>query len=133
MAAVQLSGFLRRAAGRPFVWGRHDCLMWLADWIAELRGVDPAAAWRGAYDSPLGAARIVRDAGGMVAHVERVVAPLGIRRTDAPCRGDIGIVESAGRLEGAIVTNAFGRVAQLGDRRIVFHALPIRAAWAVPQ
>lgn len=124
-----MTDFLRRHAALPFVWGHHDCLMWLADWILEVRGIDPAAAWRGSYTTQPGALRVIVKAGGMVAHVERVVAPLGIRRTDEPARGDIAVVDAPEGQRGAIVLSR--SVARHGHGGIVVQRLPIIAAWRV--
>jgi len=44
-----LSEYLRTAAGRPFAYGRWDCGLFLADWIALVKGIDPAADLRGRY------------------------------------------------------------------------------------
>ena len=44
----------------PFEWGRHDCVLWPADAVLALTGIDHAAPYRGRYSSPLGAARLLR-------------------------------------------------------------------------
>lgn len=91
-----LTRFLNRAAETPFAWGSFDCLLWLADLIAERCGIDPAADLRGTYSTMLAAARVVKDAGGMTKLVEGCVAPLGIKRAKIAARGDIAIVRIGG-------------------------------------
>ena len=91
-----LTQFLNRAAETPFAWGQFDCLLWLADWIAERGGVDPALGLRGCYSTMLGAARIVADAGGMVALVEGRVELAGVSRAACGARGDIAVIDIAG-------------------------------------
>lgn len=44
---------LHRWAALPHAWGQCDCMLVLGDWVARVRGVDPFAALRGTYDSPL--------------------------------------------------------------------------------
>lgn len=129
MAEVFISAFLARHARTQFKWGSHDCLMWLADWIAEVRGVDPAASWRGTYRGWFGAARIIHEAGSMARHVDRVVAPLGIVRTPEPKRGDIAVVMALEGERGALVLGA--SVARIAERGLVVGRLPIIAAWGV--
>lgn len=46
-----LDSVIRQAATAPFCWGRHDCALFVADCIHAITGMDPAQAFRGAYDS----------------------------------------------------------------------------------
>jgi hypothetical protein len=32
-----------------FVWGKHDCALWAADWVCKATGNDFGADWRGQY------------------------------------------------------------------------------------
>ena len=91
-----LTRFLNRAAATPFEWGQFDCLLWLADWIEERRGIDPADSLRGKYCSMLQAARIVREAGGMERLVDITTRPVGLSRATEGARGDIAVVQVAG-------------------------------------
>lgn len=50
-AAADLPGYLNRAARHRFAWGRHDCAMFVADWVAERTGSDPAYDLRARYCS----------------------------------------------------------------------------------
>lgn len=50
---------------QAFEWGVRDCCLWGADVAKACTGSDPAADLRGTYRTPLQAARLVRDAGGM--------------------------------------------------------------------
>lgn len=45
--------------GKPVTWGRDDCCLWVADIAKGMIGVDPAAPWRGKYDSPEGAEKVM--------------------------------------------------------------------------
>jgi hypothetical protein len=51
------------AIGRPHQWGEHDCVTFAADCVRELTGRDPMGALRGTYDSPISAARVMKEAG----------------------------------------------------------------------
>ncbi|WPJ68021.1 hypothetical protein STOPSMEL_45 [Sinorhizobium phage StopSmel] len=49
---------------RPFDWSLHECGTGLAGHLVlALTGVDCAAQYRGTFDSPAGAVRVMRDAG----------------------------------------------------------------------
>lgn len=57
---VRLDAEIEAARPRVFQWGEHDCLMFTARVVQALTGVDHAAAWRGKYETELGAARILK-------------------------------------------------------------------------
>lgn len=133
MAAIlstdPLRDFLRAAAERPFSWGEHDCLMWLAEWVGQQRGFDPAANWRGRYRTAMGATRILRRRGGAVAHLDLCLAPFGVRRTREPRRGDIAVVRAPEGDTGGIVLGH--GVATFGAGSLFVRPLPVVAAWRV--
>lgn len=54
---------------KPFKWGEHDCVLWAANCVLAITGFDPALEYRDEYSSPIGAARILKDNGGMEALV----------------------------------------------------------------
>jgi len=79
----------------PFAWGAHDCVLWAADCVQALTGVDHAQAWRGSYSTALQAARVLSPMGGLVgvataalgAHVSPLMAAVG----------DVVLVDNADR------------------------------------
>jgi hypothetical protein len=105
--------------------------MFVAAWIEARCGVNPAAGW--CYGTPLGAARILKRRGGMAAHFDGCLAPLGIARTDDPQRGDIAIVETeAGEIAGIVLGASVACLHQ--DRGIVTRhrsIAPLIAAWGI--
>jgi hypothetical protein len=129
--------FFRANAGLPFRYGERDCLLWLADWGKALAGVDAAAGWRGRCSTALGAARILKREGGMVAIVEKAFAPLGWRRTEAPRCGDLAVVATARGSMGAIMLFAMGQgqapltASLIGTPGIKLQREPLVAAWAL--
>ncbi|GLX85048.1 hypothetical protein tloyanaT_13000 [Thalassotalea loyana] len=50
----------------PFKWGENDCCLIAADLVNALSGHDPAAPFRGSYDSEIGALKIIAKHGGSV-------------------------------------------------------------------
>jgi len=82
--------------GRPFVWGECDCMLVLADWVAEVRGVDPAAEIRGQYWDALSCERLTGFITAPVEAAARFFDTAGLERTDTPARGDIGVLRLAG-------------------------------------
>ncbi len=72
---ADLQEFITRKAAVAWAWGGADCALFVADWIVEARGVDPAAAWRGRYASAGGCERLLRREGGL----EEVFARLAER------------------------------------------------------
>lgn len=116
----------RRAC--PFGWGAHDCVLWAADDVQALTGIDPAVEWRGTYETALQAERLVRQLGGLVGIAERAlgqpIAPLLARV------GDVGLVDTEGR-ELFAVCNGTHWLAPC-DRGLATLGLPsARLAWRV--
>jgi hypothetical protein len=78
-----------------FAWGSHDCALFGADCVLAQTGYDPAAGLRGTYSDAAGAARVIRDLGGLRAIA---AARLGSEVTPLLAQpGDIGLVMSGGR------------------------------------
>jgi hypothetical protein len=85
--------FLAEAAREPFQWGRSDCFLFAADWVRLRTGYDPASPWRGSYRTALGAARAMRQAGGVLELAR--IAMAGFAETTEPRDGDVAIVHAA--------------------------------------
>lgn len=125
-----LSDYLRAAAGTPFVWGRADCSLFMADWVRACRGIDPAAPLRGRYRTARGAARHVRRHGGMEAMGRALAEAAGLAVTAAPGPGDIGLVRDP--LAGPVfaIRSSIGWVMR-GPRGLACGAYPVIVAWSV--
>lgn len=105
MAAVlSLGAYLELAAATPPGWGTFDCLLYPAGWVRLVTGLDPAAGWRGRYRTAIGAARLLRREGGLLAIARQGMT--GFAETAHAVRGDVGVV----RLETADGPRAVGGV-----------------------
>lgn len=124
-----LSRFLQEAAGKSIDWGKWDCLMFVAAWVRERRGDDPAQPWRGRYRSEFGAARMMLEQGGMVPLMAFGLGALGMQRTNEPKRGDVAVVNGAEGETGAIILGV--NSASIGHRGLFVRRAPIVAAWSV--
>lgn len=82
-----LALFFEEKRHQPFAWGKNDCALFAADWLAILMGTDYAAAQRGTYDTALGAARLLQERGGL----EGIVDATGYARAPVAFarRGDL--------------------------------------------
>lgn len=79
--------------GKPVEWGVDDCSTLPAQWVAEITGREFDWPF---YDTREGAARIIDEAGGLVAVWQPIARQLGlIERHDTPEIGDIGIIETS--------------------------------------
>jgi hypothetical protein len=95
---VALEEYLAGARGHPFEWGRHDCVMFAANWVRFCTPRDPAARWRGRYATRMEAARRIKEAGAdtMIAAGDILFgADRRIDRLVDARRGDIGLVSGA--------------------------------------
>lgn len=51
----RLHSYLGSVMTAPFVWGQHDCALFVGSVVEALTGVDPASAYRGRYNNETGA------------------------------------------------------------------------------
>lgn len=90
-----------RVMARPWAWGQADCWCAACDVFAAVHGFDPMAAHRGRYAGRAGAARIVREAGGMVALAagtfEAAGLVRGLRSRAALALTEAGMAQGMGR------------------------------------
>lgn len=91
----RLADYVESRRGVEFEWGRHDCCVFTAGAIEAMTGADFTSAHQ-RYSTALGAARVIRDAGGISAlpgrHGLHQIEPLSCAG-----RGDVVLVEIDGR------------------------------------
>ena len=75
---IRLRRFLEANRGRPFRWGSWDCCMFAAAAVREITGVDLAAAYRGRYQTMIGAFRLT--GGSTLKLAEAVASANGLER-----------------------------------------------------
>lgn len=91
--SLRLGALVAGRLDSPFAWGSNDCCLWAADAVEAVTGVDPAAGFRGSYDTALSAARTLQSLGGLVALCEQHLGPEITPAQGQP--GDIGLVDEA--------------------------------------
>lgn len=82
---------LRRWASSSFTWGETDCGLSILAYAERVRG-RRLSPWP-RYATALGAARMLRAAGGYPAYFVWAMGRIGCPVTDQPRRGDVGLVE----------------------------------------
>ena len=95
-----LTRFLTGYINKPFAPG--DCCLWLADWWEANHGVDPATDLRATVRSEADKIRVVREAGSVAELVARIASSVMAAPTNAPARGDFGVVRNGEFEVGAI-------------------------------
>lgn len=132
----ELGNFVSRAANRGFIWGQHDCMLFVADWAKCLTGQDPGARWRGTYRTEAEGDAILATGPGPGPILHGVLTEQGWRAIVCNFRvGDICIVQGptrTGRALAAAVYNGRGRSTVLTKRGIVVAPLPILLGWTHP-
>ena len=68
-----------------FEWGKTDCILSVCDHVQAVTGIDPAAPWRGTYDSQDGAQAIHEAYGGVLALMDHGMALAGLSRCEPSC------------------------------------------------
>lgn len=94
MNARPLRRFIAAGLRSPFVWGQCDCCLWVCDWVALMRGVDPGKGFRGSYSDAAGCAALVEREGGLPALAARLAASAGLVATTDPQPGAAALVET---------------------------------------
>jgi hypothetical protein len=123
--AADLTAYLASVAARPLTYGSHDCALFAAGAVQAMTGVDLAADWRGAYDSPRKAARLLKDAGhanlaSLLSSLLPEVAPAfampgDVVLVDGPQGLGMGILQ--GHLAYVLTEDRLGMVSRMDVKR----------------
>ena len=133
--------FLLARANTPFAWGGNDCCMFPADAIEAITGEDIAADFRGRYSTEAEAFALIATVTGKASAAAEAVGDAaaycaekaGMKEWRYPLqaqRGDLVVVEDAGRLIAGVMHLNGKDVAAVGDAGL--KRLPISAvkrAW----
>ena len=108
----RLNDFVALARERRFRWGTHDCMLFAADAVQAITGVDPARPYRGIYRNRREAERLMKEyAGGGVSKLTELVTedhsipeipPLMAQRGDV-CLVEVSSREALGVAVGSII------------------------------
>ncbi len=93
----------------PFVWGKFDCCLFVADCVWALTQKNPATPWRGTYSDEAGAQAIIAAAGGVAGLAAQALAGIGVTERIPPAfgqRGDPCVFVHEGRDTMGIVYGA---------------------------
>lgn len=61
----RLNEVLKKYKKRQFVWGEADCCLFACDCVFTMTGIDPAAKFRGKYNSEMSAKKALAKIGGI--------------------------------------------------------------------
>ena len=117
-------------SGAGLVWGLRDPYLFVADHVLAVTGADPAAAWRGSYDSAEGAAAMAAKyyGGGVEAFAAAMAAEFGFEEipptwpdginTCPLAVGDLGLCRQSGMEDrlGVFYGSTFLFLAQAGKQ-----------------
>lgn len=87
----RLTAWLAEIVRRPFAPGTHDCALFAAGAVQAMTGRDPAAPYRGRYQTLRGGKRILRQA-GFADHIDLVVCTFAEVHTSRAAPGDLAVV-----------------------------------------
>lgn len=86
----------------PFVWGKKDCCLTVADIVEEFTGEDLASEFRGKYSTAIGASKALKKYGNG-SLPETLDAKFNKIEPEELCRGDLALVQtSAGESLGIV-------------------------------
>lgn len=92
----RLAAFIERRRRARFRWGRHDCVLFAADAIEQMTGVDPIVSLRGRWRSRAEALAILEAEGGMLMAIDQRLPVL--ESVAMAQRGDLVAIPSAGAI-----------------------------------
>jgi hypothetical protein len=123
----RLAAFIESRRSTPFAWGSHDCCAFTAGAFRELTGCDAMERHTG-YSTALGAARVLRAAGGIECIPEaHGCAPQPVALSQ---RGDVVAVEIDGRVSLGVCDGAVSFFAS-ADGVTALPTATCRASWRV--
>ena len=94
-ACLKLDGldeFLGYQRARRWSWAESNCALWVADWIVNVSGIDPAKGMRGRAETPEQWRALLEAEGGFMPIIGHAMDCCGFERTQSPHRGDVAIV-----------------------------------------
>jgi hypothetical protein len=97
---VALAAELLAAKDRPFAYGSHDCLQFVAGCVRAITGVDHAAGF-GEYTDP---AELLAEHGGVAGILTDILGEM--RHPSEACEGDVVLAEIGGRESAGVCTGA---------------------------
>lgn len=137
-ATREFHDFLIARAKEPFVWGKNDCSLFVADAIKSFTKVDLASEFRGKYtdeSSALALCKTITGTATLEAATAYCAEKRGLAEWKSPFlakRGDLVLVNDSGRLIAAVI-HLNGRhavtVGEDGLKRLMI--TQVRRAWAV--
>lgn len=120
-----LDSFLTERLRTPFAWGAQDCVLFAADYVHTVTGVDLAHDVRG-YTTHRQALRVLSRQGGLTEAVSRRLGPP--RNDGGYTEGDVALLRATSGSEGLGVCLAHG-VAAPGVHGVVLVELTSVAAY----
>jgi len=141
---TELHEFFLARREQSFAWGRNDCCLFPADGILAMTGVDIAADFRGKYTDHASAFALIQSVtgGSTVADAAAYCAakfelPEWVDKSGKPLpllarRGDLVVIEDAGRLIAGLVGLTGRHVISVGEEGLKRLALTaVQRAWRV--
>jgi len=120
---------LRKWRQSQFIWGKSDCLLSIADYVAACGHPDYGVPFRDQYDTQEGAHAQIEAAGGELAIMRRT----GFTVTDEPLRGDIMLIQMTTHRIAALCTGDAAAVRLTrGVGQIDLRFVSLIEAWKVP-
>jgi len=126
----RLALYLQGREKSPFAWGANDCCTFAADAVIAMTGKDAMRALRGRYTSERGAARLIKQAGGLEPLVSRYLGePLA--RIAMAGRGDVVLMPNPERGPCLAICVGTDAAAAGVEGTILFPMSVALAAWKV--
>jgi hypothetical protein len=97
--ASLLDEFVAGHLQRPWQPGQVDCMLAVADWCVRMGYPDPAASYRGTYDTEARTQAIVASLGGLIPWGRKHFGEIGAKIVTEPSHGCVAVVGSRNNIQ----------------------------------
>lgn len=114
-----------------FEVGKTDCVLTMCDHVYALTGIDPAAAWRGTYNSEAGATAICAPYGGLLGFCDHMMWNAGFVASKPADQRPIVCELNGHEFAGVMFGNRCGFLLPRGLLEVRADCLNILRAWKI--
>lgn len=124
----RLNDAIEAARAQPFIWGQHDCCLFVAGCVDAMTGGNYAAEYKGKYATAEDAAALLESKGGIEAIIGQTLKEVAINFAQ---RGDVVLLDIDGSPLGIVDLSGM-RIAAVGPLGLKFVSIRMaQKAWKV--
>lgn len=99
---MDIAEYIAAESAKAFRWGETDCCTTADRWVRGIHGFSPLAAFGRVHKTEEEARQWLSEPGSIAVAVNRVMRSCGLKKTNEPQAGDVGLILHAGKVCVAI-------------------------------